>query len=116
MGRYFNTEGCCYPDEHYMVNLDSRLKEIKSMVDAGKYFTINRGRQYGKTTTLCALENSLKEEYDVISMDFQDQMSSAKFENEEFRLVKIEQSFSVPFNNGLHIGHIVVSEVCLILD
>ncbi|MCI6580493.1 MAG: ATP-binding protein, partial [Oscillospiraceae bacterium] len=50
MRKYFNTEGCCYPDEHYMVNPDSRLKKIKEMVDAGKYFTINRGRQYGKTT------------------------------------------------------------------
>ena len=97
MGRYFNTEGCCYPDEHYMVNLDSRLKEIKSMVDAGKYFTINRGRQYGKTTTLCALENSLKEEYDVISMDFQDQMSSVKFENEE----KFSNAFAEAFTETL---------------
>lgn len=26
------------------------------MVDAGKYFTINRARQYGKTTTLQALK------------------------------------------------------------
>ena len=97
MGRYFNTEGCCYPDEHYMVNLDSRLKEIKSMVDAGKYFIINRGRQYGKTTTLCALENSLKEEYDVISMDFQDQMSSVKFENEE----KFSNAFAEAFTETL---------------
>ena len=48
MRKHFNTEGCCYPDEHYMVNPDSRLKKIKEMVDAGKYFTINRGRQYGK--------------------------------------------------------------------
>lgn len=82
MRKHFNTEGCCYPDEHYMVNLDSRLKEIKRMVDAGKYFSVNRGRQYGKTTMIAALENELEEEYDVVSMDFQDQMSSAKFENE----------------------------------
>ena len=54
-----------------MVNLDSRLAEIKKMVDAGKYFVINRGRQYGKTTTIMALENYLENDYIVVSMDFQ---------------------------------------------
>lgn len=29
-----------------MVNLDSRGEEIKVLVDRGKYFTINRARQY----------------------------------------------------------------------
>ena len=62
MRKHFNTEGCCYPDEHYMVNLDSRLKKIKEMVDAGKYFTINRGRQYGKTTVLNSLEEYLSKD------------------------------------------------------
>ena len=80
MGRYFNTEGCCYPDEHYMVNLDSRLKEIKSMVDAGKYFTINRGRQYGKTTVLKALRKYLSDDYIVVSLDFQ-LLSSENYES-----------------------------------
>jgi len=32
---------------------------------------INRGRQYGKTTTLRALETYLKEDYIVLSLDFQ---------------------------------------------
>lgn len=71
MERYFNITGACNPQEHYMVNLDSRLSEIKKMVDTGKYFVINRGRQYGKTTTLNALENYLSQDYIVVSMDFQ---------------------------------------------
>lgn len=54
-----------------MVNLDSRLAEIKKMIDRGDYFTINRGRQYGKTTTIRALASYLSEDYFVISMDFQ---------------------------------------------
>lgn len=29
MNRYFNITGCCNPQEHYMVNLDSRLAQIK---------------------------------------------------------------------------------------
>ena len=53
--RYFNTTGICDPQKHYMVGLQQRLAEVKALVDEGKYFTINRARQYGKTTTLHAL-------------------------------------------------------------
>lgn len=52
MNRTFNTDGYCDPELNYMVDLSGRLKEIKAMVDAEKYFTINRARQYGKTTIL----------------------------------------------------------------
>ena len=56
MTRYFNTEGLCRPEEHYMVRLDDRMAQIKrKLVDRKKYFVINKGRQYGKTTTLRAL-------------------------------------------------------------
>jgi len=33
------------------------------MVDYGEYFTINRARQYGKTTTLSLLKKALDDEY-----------------------------------------------------
>ena len=82
MNRYFNITGSCNPQEHYMVNLDSRLAQIKKMVDAGQYFAINKGRQYGKTTMLDALQEYLKQQYSVIFLDFQSQMSTAMFENE----------------------------------
>ncbi|MDE5697028.1 MAG: ATP-binding protein [Lachnospiraceae bacterium] len=82
MTRYFNTEGRCRPDQHYMVRLDERLKTIKEQyVDRGKYFVINRGRQYGKTTTLRALADYLWDDFAVISMDFQ-KMSTASFADE----------------------------------
>ncbi len=72
MQRYFNTEGSCNPNDHYMVRLDERLDRIKKrFVDRGKYFVINRGRQYGKTTTLQALAEYLATDYIVLSMDFQ---------------------------------------------
>lgn len=72
MTKYFNIEGSCNPKEHYMVNLDKRLEQIKRMlVDRKKYFVINRGRQYGKTTTLRALEEYLRDDYFVLSLDFQ---------------------------------------------
>lgn len=41
------------------------------MVDAGEYFTINRARQYGKTTTLQALKIHLKEDYIVSRISFE---------------------------------------------
>lgn len=83
MRRYFNTEGWCSPDRHYMVRLDERLDKIKRLyVDRGKYFIINRGRQYGKTTTLKALTKYLADDYTVVAMDFQ-RISSACFADEQ---------------------------------
>ncbi len=71
MAKRFNVNGACDPNRHYMVDLDSRLKAIREMVDIGDYFTINRARQYGKTTTLQALARYLKNDYEVVSLDFQ---------------------------------------------
>ena len=77
----FNTTAVCIPEKHYMVDLSERVKEIKKLIDAGEYFTINRARQYGKTTTIAALERFLSEQYDVVSIDFQD-VTDADFANE----------------------------------
>lgn len=72
MRRRFNITGSCNPNKHYMVRLDDRLKKIKEdYVDNESYFLINRGRQFGKTTTLEALEDYLKDTYVVLSLDFQ---------------------------------------------
>jgi hypothetical protein len=54
-----------------MVDLTDRLKAIKELVDAGKYFTINRARQYGKTTTLTALKEYLENDYIVVDLSFE---------------------------------------------
>ncbi len=86
MAKVFTTTGICNPDENYMVNLDERVSQIRAMVDAGHYFTINRARQYGKTTTLSLLAASLRDEYCVLSLDFQ-AISNANFTTEE-RFVK----------------------------
>ncbi|MCD8129834.1 MAG: ATP-binding protein [Lachnospiraceae bacterium] len=82
MAKYFNVNGLCRPEKHYMVDLSSRLEQIKKMVDNGDYFTINRGRQYGKTTTLNALAEYLRSDYEVVSLDFQT-MSTMSFEDEQ---------------------------------
>lgn len=80
--KYFNTEGQCNPDIHYMVNLDQRLKFIKERyIERGSYFVINQGRQYGKTTTLLLLADYLKEDYLVLPFDFQE-LTSSVFQDE----------------------------------
>ncbi|MCD8134387.1 MAG: ATP-binding protein [Clostridiales bacterium] len=82
MTKIFNVNGACSPEKHYMVNLTTRLKAIKKMVDDGAYFTITRARQFGKTTTLNALADYLERDYEVISLDFQT-MGALSFESEE---------------------------------
>ncbi len=83
MKRRFNTTGSCSWEKHYMVKLDKRLEKIKEdYVEEGLYFVINRGRQYGKTTTLRALEKFLKNDYVILFMDFQ-KISAADFADEQ---------------------------------
>ena len=67
----FNTTGTCRPYEHYMVDITERLEIIRKMVSQGDYFCINRGRQYGKTTTLEALNEALASEYTVFKLSFE---------------------------------------------
>ncbi len=50
--RRFNVTGLCTPDKDYMVDISDKIEQIRAMVDMEEYFTINRARQYGKTTTL----------------------------------------------------------------
>jgi len=78
----FNTTGICLPENHYMVNMQEKIQQIiKEYVERGEYFTINRARQYGKTTTLSLLEKSLSEKYTVFSITFEGTGDSA-FGNE----------------------------------
>jgi hypothetical protein len=81
MRKVFNVTGACSPDKHYMVDISERLSAIKRLVDNGAYFTMNRARQYGKTTTLRALFKYVQDDYFVVFMDFQF-LSQANFESE----------------------------------
>lgn len=67
----FNTTGICLPDQHYIVDLTSRLETIRQMVIRGEYFCVNRGRQFGKTTTLGCLANRLAVDHCVVSLSFE---------------------------------------------
>lgn len=71
MKKRFNTTGLCYPEEHYMVNMEESLEEAKELVDRGEYFVINRARQYGKTTMLHMLAEKLSGQYAVFLVSFE---------------------------------------------
>ncbi len=104
--RKFNTEGICNPQKHYMVDITERLAQIKAMIDCGKYFTINRARQYGKTTTITALKHYIADDYDVISLDFQ-KISSEGFSSEE----SFVQTFCKLILNRKKAGQIIPTEI-----
>lgn len=46
MKKRFNVDGICYPDEHYMVDIEDRLEQIHRLIEDEKYFVINWARQY----------------------------------------------------------------------
>jgi len=80
--RKFNTTGTCYPEDHYMVDITKRLDDIVNRVADGEYITINRGRQYGKTTTLYHLAKRLSNDYVVFSISFE-ALGSNNFKSRE---------------------------------
>ena len=98
----FNTTAVCIPSKHYMVDLSGRMKEIKKLIDAGKYFAINRARQYGKTTTLAALQRYLVPEYEVISLSFEG-IGEAGFETEQSFVKAFCRKLKREYRNGLNI-------------
>ena len=66
-----------------MVDISGKVSQIMAMVEQGDYFTINRARQYGKTTTLWALEEELvKQGYTVARISFEG-VGDTPFENEK---------------------------------
>lgn len=68
----FNITGICIPGQHYMVDISGKIDEIvRDYIECDEYFTINRARQYGKSTTLALLYNRLKENYLVLDISFE---------------------------------------------
>lgn len=72
MAKKFNTAGVCIPELNYMVDISKKIDiVIADYIKEGKYFTVNRARQYGKTTMLYLLEQRLKERYLVVRISFE---------------------------------------------
>jgi len=69
--REFNVTGTCVKSRHYMADTSEKINEIVALIDREKYFTINRPRQYGKTTTLSLLRKRLENDYTVLNLSFE---------------------------------------------
>ncbi|MDP4146845.1 MAG: AAA family ATPase [Bacillota bacterium] len=90
MKKRFNSTGVCISRKHYMVDISEKLEQIRELIDNEFYFTINRPRQYGKTTTLSELVNLLESEYLVSSISFEGIGDKIFQDEEEFSKVFIE--------------------------
>ena len=105
MQKEFNDTGTCIASRHYMMDVNYKLEQVMNMVNKGKYFTINRPRQYGKTTMLFLLEENLttNENFLVLKVSFED-IGDSSYQNEEIFsqtfLGKLEQELSFQ-NNSL---------------
>lgn len=67
MKKEFNDVGLCVANRHYMVDTSSKIAKILELIEQGKYFTINRPRQFGKTTTLSLLFKALNQREDYLA-------------------------------------------------
>ncbi len=98
MKKKFNTRGVCYPQIHYMMDNSKKLDKVIRLIEFGEYFTINRPRQYGKTTTLHFLMERLTEndDYLAIRLTFEDVRDVSHQSDDAFAemfLLKMEQAF-----------------------
>lgn len=83
--RTFNITEPCVPALHYMVDTTAKIKKIiRDYIDNDYYSTINRARQYGKTTTLYLPENDLRENYITINISFEGIGSTAFSDERHF--------------------------------
>jgi hypothetical protein len=71
MQKEFNDTGLCIPGRHYMVDTSKKIERILHLIDKGRYFTINRPRQFGKTTTLSLLARKLNQKQDYLAVNYE---------------------------------------------
>ncbi len=84
MSKRFNDTGLCIPSRHYMVDTSQKIEKIIRLIEDGQYFTINRPRQFGKTTTLSLLTKQLNQrgDYVALSISFEG-IGDTPFSNEQ---------------------------------
>jgi hypothetical protein len=85
MTKEFNITGNCIPGRHYMGDISKKLEKIMEMVSRGDYFTINRPRQYGKTTIMHLLEQQLVKNKDYLALGTSfEEIDSPTYEKQEW--------------------------------
>ncbi len=84
MAKKFNITGTCIPERHYMADIAGKMERIEKMVAQGDYFTINRPRQYGKTTVMYLLRQRLMKNrgYLVLNVSFES-IDTPTYENHQ---------------------------------
>jgi len=96
--REFNVTGLCLPGRDYMVDISEKVRQTAAMVERGNYFTINRARQYGKTTVIRQLEKVLLEDgYLVARISFEG-VGDTPFENEKNFCLNLLRQISEAFD------------------
>ena len=100
MRKEFNVTGSCNPQWHYMVNTEKRFESVEGLIDRGKYFTINRARQYGKTTMLQMIRRRLSDKYLIIKTSFEG-IGDEPFRNEESfaKMFARQMAYELAFKN-----------------
>ena len=103
MQKEFNDTGLCIPDRHYMADTSHKLESIIRLIEKGKYFTINRPRQFGKTTILSLLAKLLNQRDDYLTLKISfEGIGDAPFAGEHnfcpafLRLIAISMMFTDP--------------------
>ncbi len=84
MAKEFNTSVTCNPKRHYMVDVTAKMKVFEGLINKAKYFTINRARQFGKSSALNWILWNMSDRYLVIPASFEkssaeDWMSTDRF-------------------------------------
>ncbi len=67
--KIFNTAGTCIPTRHFAADISGKVNRVMEMITQGYYFTINRPRQYGKTTLIYHLFQEIEKDKNYLPLD-----------------------------------------------
>ncbi|MGE0082865.1 MAG: AAA-like domain-containing protein [Desulfococcaceae bacterium] len=132
MKRFFNIAGPCFPDEHYMIPSERRIKGLRELIDQKQYFVIHAARQSGKTTLLLDWMNRLNSEgrYYTLYCTLESAQGIAEPEKgipaivrrlaDEVKLIEPEGKYSIAhntdFSNYTNILRNELTDLCRKLD
>jgi hypothetical protein len=103
MTKKFNITGNCVSRLHYMADASAKMKGILALVENGEYFTMNRPRQFGKTTSYFRLFAILRERPDYLAFPI-------SFEGVGDTVFTDEESFCEMFLGQLRKKMILIGE------
>jgi hypothetical protein len=107
MQKEFNDTGLCVPNRHYMVDNSAKLKQMMTLVKKGKYFTINRPRQFGKTTLLSLLAKQLNQHDDYVALKISFEEIDAESYQNQATFISIFLELLIEEFEFLHLSQLV---------